>query len=268
MKLLFLLLVISRPLCAFAGGFYDQGNQYRGFYWFERPLILKKNETKIEYQIPTAIEAEDAIEARKKQLDDARNQMVAVGFDPEAPPTVKRQMVINYKRLEMQMWDGALSLSDASDMANFTNPEIANNHTQPTNVFGVKLKRQIELEQNIISIMEFAKEYDLLLFADESCRYCREFVPVLMRFVEQHRFELDIASLDSTAGSIAKSLGITNIPTLVAIKKDGTSLFEVSRGMVSISHLEASILLASKYGDEMKEANRQSNRRKRLKSRG
>jgi thiol-disulfide isomerase/thioredoxin len=264
-------MLIGQSLHVNAAGFYEQENRYKGFYWFERMPILNKNGSKIEYQIPTASEAEASIEARKKQLDDARNQMIAVGFDQNAPAAVKRQMVINYKKLEMGMWDGALSLVDASDMANFTNPEIANIQAQPTNVFGVKLKRQIEAEQNTISIMEFAKEFDLLLFADESCRYCREFAPVLKRFVDQHHFDLDVASLDSTAGSIAGSLGITSIPTLVAIKKDGALLFEVSRGVVSISQLEANILLASKYSDELtatNKENKQRNWRKQQKSRG
>ncbi len=250
------------------GSFFEQSNQYRGFYWFEREQSSSQNHTKTKYQMPTAEEAAASIEARKKTLDEARNQMVAVGFDQDAPLSAKRQAVINYKKLEMGMWDGALSLVDASDMANFTNPEIANNQTQPTNVFGVKLQRQVEAEQNIVAIMEFAKEFDLLLFADESCRYCREFAPVLKRFVDQHHFQLDIASLDSKAGSIAKSLGITIIPTLVAIKKDGSLLFEVSRGVVSTSQLEASILLASKYSKELKATGKQRKHRVKQKSRG
>jgi len=248
-------------------GFFEQSNQYKGFYWFEREQTPSQNNTQ-EYQMPTAEEAAASIEARKKTLDEARNQMVAVGFDQDAPLSAKRQAVINYKKLEMGMWDGALSLVDASDMANFTNPEIADNQTQPTNVFGVKLQRQIEAEQNIVSIMEFAKEFDLLLFADESCRYCREFAPVLKRFVEQHHFQLDVASLDSKAGDIAKSLGITSIPTLVAIKKDGSLLFEVSRGVVSMSQLEANILLASKYSEELTVVNKQGKRATQQISRG
>lgn len=269
-KILITLFIFFQLIAANAnakGGFFEQSNQYKGFYWFEREQKPSQN-NKQEYQMPTAEEAAASIEARKKTLDDARNQMVAVGFDQDAPLSAKRQAVINYKKLEMGMWDGALSLVDASDMANFTNPEIADNQTQPTNVFGVKLQRQVEAEQNIVSIMQFAKEFDLLLFADESCRYCREFAPVLKRFVDQHHFQLDVASLDSKAGSIAKSLGITSIPTLVAIKKDGSLLFEVSRGVVSTSQLEANILLASKYSKELKATSKQGKHRVKQKSRG
>jgi conjugal transfer pilus assembly protein TraF len=252
------------------GSFFEQSNQYKGFYWFERGQSTNPNKAEIDYQIPSATVAAASIEARKKKLDDARNQMVAVGFDQDAPLSAKRQAVINYKKIEMEMWNGALSLVDASDMANFINPEIADNQNHPTNVFGVKLQRQVEAEQNIVAIIGFAKEFDLLLFADESCRYCREFAPVLKRFVNQHHFQLDIASLDSKAGNIAKSLGITSIPTLVAVKKDGFLLFEVSRGVVSTSELEANILLASKYSQELAVKKKQGDqgKRKQHKSRG
>jgi hypothetical protein len=142
-KILITLFIFFQLIAANAnakGGFFEQSNQYKGFYWFEREQKPSQN-NKQEYQMPTAEEAAASIEARKKTLDDARNQMVAVGFDQDAPLSAKRQAVINYKKLEMGMWDGALSLVDASDMANFTNPEIADNQTQPTNVFGVKLQR-------------------------------------------------------------------------------------------------------------------------------
>lgn len=253
---IFLSLIIS-PTLACASGFFNQQNQYKGFYWFERLQRVEKEGAK-EYQPPSPEQALALIEARKKQLDDARNQMVAIGFDANAPKSAKRQGVIEYKKLEREMWDGVIDLVEASDMANFTNPEIADNSKQPTNVFGVKLKRKLEEEETSLAILEFAKDFDLLLFADNTCPYCREFAPVLKRFVDEYHFELDVTSLDSKAGELAKSLGITSTPTLVAMKKDGNQLFEISRGMVSISGLESSILLAKKYSEELSENNRKS----------
>lgn len=254
-SLLLIILVLQTTTYAMAASFYDHDNLYRGFYWFEKQEVKAKNKINTEYQMPTPSEAEAAIEAQKKLLDDARNQMVAVGLDLNAPMSAKRQAIINYKKLEMKMWDGALSIGDAADMANFTNPELSDNLKQPTNVFGVKLKRQLEDDQNKLLIMEFAGEFDLLLFASDSCRYCREFAPILKRFVSEHQFQLDVSSLDSEAGGMARKLGITGIPTLIAVKRDGSMLFEVSRGLVSMSELEANILLAKKYSEELKAIN-------------
>jgi len=65
MKICLILMLIGQSLHVNAAGFYEQENRYKGFYWFERMPILNKNGSKIEYQIPTASEAEASIEARK-----------------------------------------------------------------------------------------------------------------------------------------------------------------------------------------------------------
>jgi hypothetical protein len=251
---LFLTSTLSFANTAKATGFLNQQNTYKGFYWFEKSRANNTkdtNGTSIVYQIPTAAEATLQIEQRKKRLDDARAQMIAIGFDKHAPLSAKREAIIAYKKLELEMWDGAITLAEQSDMANFINPELADTLRQPTNVFGAKLQRQMEAEKSLLSISQFAKDFDLLLFASESCSYSREFLPVLRSFASQNHFTLDIASLESNAGSIASRLGITNTPTLVAVKKDGSQCFEISRGMVSSSQLEANILLAQKYSEEL-----------------
>ncbi len=258
-------IILSFSYSAIASNFFDQPNKYRGFYWFETQEEQKNNKdkqesiNKNEYKLPTPEEAFAAIEAIKKGLDDARNQMIAVGLDNNASPEAKRKAVIAYKKLETEMWEGTLSLVDASDMANFTNPELLDNQNEPTNVFGVKLKRQIDAEKNALSILQFAQIFDLLLFTDDSCLYCREFAPVVKNFAKHYHFQLDMTSLDERVGKAAKQLGISSVPTLVAVKKDGLQAFEVSRGMISASELEANILLAHKYSEELNKKSKRKN---------
>lgn len=247
---LIILIIFGYSHASFAS-FFDQTERYRGFYWFETKEQPEKHIKEKEYKMPTPEEATTYIETIKKRLDEARSQMIAVNFDPTAPLEAKRQAVITYKRLELGMWDGAMSMADSSEMANFTNPELADNYQQPTNVFGVKLKRQIDSEKDALKIMEFAGEFDLLLFTSDSCPYCMEFAPVLQRFVNEYHFQLDTTTLDGEVGGIAMSLGIRVTPTLVAVKKDGSQAFEISRGMISSSELEANILLAKKYSEEL-----------------
>lgn len=232
-------------------GFLSSQNDYRGFYWFENTTKKKETLLNQEYQMPSPEEAAHSIEERRKRLDDARNQMIEVGFDKSAPVHVKRDAIIAYKTLELEMWNGVIDLAENSDMANFINPELADNLSQPTNVFGAKLQRKLDAEKSSLEILTFAKDYDLLLFVSPSCAYSREFLPVLKSFADTYHFQFEISSLDSEVGKSAKALGIKNVPTLVAIKKDGSKAFEISRGMVSFSHLEASILLAKKYSEEL-----------------
>lgn len=246
---------------AHGAGFFDRKNEYKGFYWFDDQSLLNNKQEKKPYQMPSAEEASDAIDERKKGLDDARNQMMAVSFDKAAPNSTVRDSIIAYKKLELDMWDGALRLASASEMANFTNPELADNSEQPTNVFGVKLKRKLDAKQAEISIMEFAQDFDLLLFASDSCPYCKSFIPVVNHFVAKHKFALDITTLDGKAGKLASSLGIKAVPTLIAVKKDGTQIFEVSRGMLTASGLANNINLAHNYSQELSQKQKKSRRK-------
>jgi len=256
-----IVITMMLPQASYAsnGSFYEGNNKYRGFYWFEN-LELQKNqntnnqdfEDKKLFKYPTPEEAGRAIAERKKQLDDARNIMSELSFRNDVPPEVLRDAIIKYKKLEIKMYDSAINLVYASEMANFTNPELSNLNEIPTNVFANKIKRKEEQKERIKTIKQFANEFDLLLFTSSTCTYSKEFLPVATNFASMHGFTLDTAPLDSREGKIAQSLGIKATPTLVAISKDSKELFEISRGMSSISELERVIVLSSKYSKELK----------------
>lgn len=249
-NIIFFSLVIIQNVYAGVGGFYKEENKYRGFYWFEDQKSQERSQSSAEFLYPSPEEATRAIEARKKALDDARSQMVELGFRKDVPPKILRQAIVKYKKLEAEMYDGAIALVHSSEMANFTNPEIANVTEYPTNVFANKIKRSAEEQQRITTVKEFAKNFDLLLFVEEGCPYCKFFKPVITHFAKEHGFALDIASLESREGKIAQNLGISSVPTLVAVRKDGKELFEITRGAATISELETSILLAKAYSEE------------------
>ena len=226
--------------------FFNQSNQYRGFYWFEQKPI---DQTKTKFHYPTAEEARASLSIRKQALDNARNQMSELSFRENTPPEELRKAVLKYKQLEAKMFDGSLRLFDATEMVNFTNPELTSQI--PTNVFANKIKRQANQQKNERVIKEFGKDFDLLLFTRDTCPYSQAFVPVATNFSQQNQIQLDVTTLDSEHGRIAQSIGVNSVPTLVAIKKDGSALFEVARGMISYSELEQSMLLAKAYNDEL-----------------
>jgi len=107
-----------------------------------------------------------------------------------------------------------------------------------------------ENREKIEIVKEFAKKFDLLLFASPDCAYCKAFTPVITNFAKEHGFTLETASLNSSEGKIAQRLGINAVPTLVAVAKDGKRLFELSRGLSSLSELESNVVLAKNLNDE------------------
>ena len=241
--------LLAAPSC-FAGSFFEGKDRYKGFYWFEQGDKKPKNKL-VEYEMPSAEVAKMMIEERRSKMDEARDIMVAVGLDQNAPESAKREAIIAYKKLEMPMWDGAIAMSKASDMANVVNPALADNLKNPTNVFGVKLKRKVESEKNELAIRELAKDFDLILFEEGNCPYCQQFKPVIRDFATNYQFKLSSLTLASKEGLAAKQLGVSAVPTVIIVAKDGSSAFELSRGMVSQSELVNNTVLASQYTKEM-----------------
>ena len=244
-----LILVITYQAQANVGHFYQGSDRYRGFYWFEDKSLLKEDK-KDAYHIPTPIEAEKAIEVRRKTLDDARNQMIELAFRKDTPPQLLREAIVKYKKLEQEMYDGGIRLSNANNMANFTNPEIADQIELPTNVFANKIKRKVAEEEQIKTIKDFAGKFDLVLFANDNCPYCTAFLPVVTGFAEEYGFTLNVTGLDTPQGKIATKLGVRSVPTLVAISKDAAQLFELARGFISFSELQDNVVLGHAYSTE------------------
>lgn len=246
-----LFLFISTSANAANISFYDGANKHKGFYWFEVQEKEKMQKQNDNYLLPTPEEASASMEARKAELDNARNVMLELSYREDVPNEILRASIVKYKKLESKMYASAIRLADASDMANFINPELVNYDKEPTNVFANKIKRKLAGEEKLAIIKEFGSKFDLLLFANNDCPYSKGFVPIATRFASNYGYALDITSLESSAGAIAAKLGITSTPTLVAISKDATQLFEIARGYVSLSELEESVVLSQKYSDEL-----------------
>lgn len=251
-RLIVILFIIggSREVYAGTGSFYNGEDRYRGFYWFEDDKNNSQTTDLRSFYYPDALEAQKSIEARRQAMDDARAQMVELGFRENTPPSVLREAIVKYKKLEAAMHDGALRLVAASEEANLTNPEIADVINFPTNVFANKLKRKIDEQEKEEIIRTFAKKFDLVLFASSDCPYSLAFVPVITDFASRYGFALETTSLNSKEGKLAVTLGIKHTPTLVAVSKDGKQLFQLAQGLQSASELEASFVTANNLTSE------------------
>ena len=244
------------PATIYASSFFDQ--RYRGWLWFEDKKDFRtqdkhnqgqgEQDQKQRFEI-TPNEAKAEIEQFAKELEELKFMMLA----RPSPENVKA-----YRDKEKQMWNQAETLHDAWDMANLLYPEQRDLINNPVNVHGVKAKRAIEEEENNKKIKELAKNFDLVLFFSEDCKYCQLLSPVLKSFGEQYGFNIDAISNNGNkheyfktvnAPQLIEKLGITAFPTVIAVSHDAKVAFELIRGYVSASELEEYSLLAVKYLD-------------------
>ena len=228
--------------------FFEQ--RYRGWLWFENkekaPADSPRNQNNRASDI-TPLEAKEEIEQFAKELEELKFMMLA----RPSPENVKA-----YRDKEKQMWDQADDLHEAWDMANLLYPEQRDLINNPVNVHGVKAKRAIQEEENTKKIKALAKNFDLVLFFEPSCRYCALLSPVLKNFGELYGFHIDAISTTGSkheyfktanAPQLIESLGISAFPTVIAVSHDSKTAFELIRGYVSASELEEYSLLAAKY---------------------
>ena len=228
--------------------FFEQ--RYRGWFWFENkekaPADSPRNQNNQASDI-TPLEAKEEIEQFAKELEELKFMMLA----RPSPENVKA-----YRDKEKQMWDQADDLHEAWDMANLLYPEQRDLINNPVNVHGVKAKRAIQEEENTQKIKALAKDFDLVLFFEPSCRYCALLSPVLKNFGELYGFHIDAISTTGSkheyfktanAPQLIERLGITAFPKVIAVSHDSKTAFELIRGYVSASELEEYSLLAAKY---------------------
>ena len=231
-----LLTVLTSNYC-FANGFLDQ--RYRGWLWFEdKQKVDKENEGLI-----TSKQAREELEEFSKKLEELKFMMLA----RPTPENVRR-----YREKEKEMWDKAITLHQAWDMANFLYPEQADLINNPVNVHAVKFKRKLEAEGEEQKIREFAQNYELILFSKNSCPYCHEFAPVFENFAKGFGFNFEKVILDSLevnpkANYLVSKLNIDAAPTIYVVSKNGKDAFELIRGYASISELKTATYLAWKY---------------------
>ncbi|WP_323739339.1 conjugal transfer protein TraF, partial [Candidatus Trichorickettsia mobilis] len=231
-KIVTSLILLVLPSIVLGQGFFEE--RYRGWFWFEnKPLTVEKKTSELNSEQNSDISPEQAkaeIEQFARELEDLKFMMLA----RPTPQNVKA-----YRDKEKQMWDQADSLHEAWDTANFLYPEQRDLINNPVNVHGVKAKRAMQEEQDMQKIKELAKDFDLVLFFSDSCKYCALLSPVLKNFGEIYGFHIDAVSNQGskhehfktvTSQELIERLGITAFPTVIAVSHDSKTAFELIRG--------------------------------------
>lgn len=223
--------------------FYEKEDRYRGFYFFEQPKYTPpKNKQSEAKSRLTPQEARRRIEARKEALDGARDMMIELGFRGESKEL--HEAIREYKSLESEMFRGGLLLAQGWEEVNFTNPEFVDRINNPINALGNKEQRKQAQKQIEREVKQFASSYDLVLFEQEGCPYCKVFRPILDSFVQRYDFKYQSFANNPQNARLIKRLGIEAAPTVVAIRKDGKQAFELIRGVATIDELEENSQMA------------------------
>lgn len=251
--LVLLAIIVVIPTC-YAKSFFEQ--RYRGWLWFEEKEQAQELQQQQEERIRLNKEkhaytkARQEVEQFARELEELKYMMIRY---PDNLEHVRK-----YKEKESKMFDNAIKLAATSRMVNFLNPESLNLIDNPINLYGRRIKEELEQQDTQVKISKLAKEVELFFFFSSSCPYCQSLEPVLAEFASNYGFKVEAVSLDGSSSQSFKThqdlehqlvakLNLTRTPTIVLVTNDSSMRFELIRGAASKSELEEASLLAIEY---------------------
>lgn len=267
-QMMIILLLCPLPAYSYASnyakGFYDR--HYRGWLWFEekeKSEIAKKQqeESQLQQEIKEKYaKARYEVQQFSKELEELKFMMIRY---PESIEHVK-----NYKEKEALMLSNSLKLADTFRMVNFLYPEIINLIDNPVNLYGRRIKEEINRQETTKKLKELASKIELFVFFSSNCPYCNSLEPVLNDFAKKYDFKVEAVSLDGSTSKffktyqdqeLAKRLNLQRTPTIVAVTSDSKIHFELIRGAASMSELEEAGAMANDYLQSIGTINHQGN---------
>jgi conjugal transfer pilus assembly protein TraF len=246
--LIFLLI----PDISYGKSFFDQ--RYRGWIWFEEQERIETN-AKLKQKTTEELakkadyaKAREEVERFAEELEELKYMMIRYPENIEHTRT--------YRKKEAEMLSNALKLATTDRMKNFYYPNDFNLLQNPQNLYGRRIKEDIDKQTNTDQIKEFAASVELFLFFSSSCPYCLQIEPVLADFVAKYGFKCEAVSLDGSTSryfkthqdqGLATQLELKQTPTVIAVTNDSGIRFELIRGAASLADLEEMSLLGNKY---------------------
>jgi len=262
MKTILTFLIITFAHSGFCqnGRFFEE--RYRGWLWFEEKerneSVNQESEQEQENTayIPTKEEMKQARsdnEEFKEELEDLRHMMIRY------PDNIN--YIRLYKEKEQKMLTGAMTLARNFAMANFLNPNLADNLNAPQNIYGRNVKKSEKQARDKQAIKSLIPKIELFVFREENCSHCPLLEKHLNSFANKYGFKVEAVSADNSQSkyfkthnnpAITKALNLNVMPTVIAVTKDSSMRFELARGAVSIPDLEDKALLLADYLEKHK----------------
>ena len=257
-----ILVVLATPLTSKAAksDFFNQS--YRGWLWFEEKERDESVDQKLEQEpqdsnhIPTKEEMEKAKhenEEFKEELENLRHMMIRY------PDNIN--YIRLYKEKEQEMLNASMTLARNFAMANFLNPNLADNLNAPQNIYGRNVKKSEKQARDKQTIKSLIPKIELFVFREENCSHCPLLEKHLNSFANKYGFKVEAVSADNSKSkyfkthnnpAITNALNLNVMPTVIAVTKDSSMRFELARGAVSIPDLEDKALLLADYLEKHK----------------
>jgi conjugal transfer pilus assembly protein TraF len=257
-----ILMIFSGLATAYAGssgGKTDLDDSRRGWWWYEDPpKIEKKREKQEGTKEPTP---ERVLPSLKDYSSEQLWNMHPDDFQPLIKEFMKKAVqtptIENVREFYIMLDIARMKSHVFQNVAGTVlqkHPELSLNADIPIDAFGIAAKnrmKQIEVESGI---REAAREYALIYFYSENCRFCQAQDEVLREFTGKFGWEVKRVEITEHPELAARfNVGIT--PYVMLIYRDSKDFFPVVIGVTTLDEMEDRVfrgvrLLSGETGPE------------------
>ncbi len=253
MNRIILISIFSFMFCLFclnafvasAEEFYNK--KAEGWHWYEdRKKLTKEQET--DQQPPHQYQSVASLRAEAEE-----KLNIAI-----SNPT--NENVKSYMLIQKQILDQSNLFSQVWKRIVYTNPDLDATVKRPSSQYGSQAFYDLENKHKKEKLDKIAREYGLFYFYKESCAFCKKFSPLVQSFAKKYKFSLLPVTMDGRfsedmPGSkidngISQTLGITQVPALIAVNTATGKTIPLSHGLISLDEIEERAFFLTKDQEE------------------
>lgn len=225
------------------------GDEERGWFWYEDPLIepppkpfVERQPESTKREPPKAKEIVE-LERLQKRLEDSRK--IAIMNPTEAN-------VLRYMELEAKVVRQASYFADVAQRLGWTHAQLDMTlEGRPVNALAIQTYNQQEQIAQARKIADLAKDHVIFFFFRGDCPYCHTYAPILKAFAEQNGLTVVPVSLDGGGlpefptprqdNGIAKTLNVDQVPATFIAQPFAGTITPLGFGVLSTSQLSERI---------------------------
>lgn len=224
-----------------------------GFNWYnEKPETQEKKVDDEESN--TLVENEEELPQYEKNiraLQKKHEQAHRQALDDPTPENLLVELKLEKEMMNKSRVYAEKKVAIAMLDSQFTNMK------QHNNVLHRRVQEQVDSAEMTKKLAKLSNNWGLVVQVQEECPHCHAFAPIVLEFAKTYGFELLAATNDGRdfygiegvldAGKMVTFNPNRETPTLYLLKKDGSEVLPISRGINSDDQIINNIIAIDKH---------------------
>ena len=226
-----------------------------GWHWYQDPPKPEKSED-LQRQKPALalskpLTASEVIQSQRQALEESLNEAI---IHPSS------ENIEKYIVLQRKLLDQSGKFASEWQRVVMMHPELDESLQNPVDQNALQVFAAEKNKETFSRMEALSREYGLFFFFKGECPYCHGVAPIVKNFAQKYDWDVLAISLDGgklkefpqarNDNGIARNIGISHVPALMAIHPQTGAMLPLAYGMVSESEIERRVMLLTQPSGE------------------